>query len=148
MSRWRIRKAEPGEETMLADLEALAFGAKSWGADSVMASFVAPRVTILIGEKPGKAPAGFALWRDLGPEAELLTIGVAPATQARGLGAALVAAVVDAARAAGARRLFLEVGAENRAARRLYERAGFMEISVRRGYYRDGEDAVVMALDL
>src|ERR1700704_2406790 len=44
-------------------------------------------------------------------EAELLTIAVRPAHRRTGAGRALLQAVIERARGAGARRLFLEVGA-------------------------------------
>lgn len=145
MARWVIRAGAPSDADRLADLEALAFAAKSWGRDSVKESFVAPRVTVLFGGESGKEPGGFAVWRDLGPEAELLTLGVAPALQGQGLGGALLAAVLEAARDQGAGRLFLEVAAGNMPARRLYESVGFEMIGMRRAYYRNGDDAIVMA---
>ena len=39
---------------------------------------------------------------------------------------------------------FLEVRASNCAARALYEKLGFREIYVRRRYYGNGENAVIM----
>jgi len=39
----------------------------------------------------------------------------------------------------------LEVGVSNAAARRLYEAAGWRESGLRKGYYRDGEDAALYA---
>jgi GNAT superfamily N-acetyltransferase len=50
--------------------------------------------------------------------------GVVPRLRGRGLGRRLMSALVERARAAGLRRLSLEVLAGNTAARRLYERAG------------------------
>jgi [ribosomal protein S18]-alanine N-acetyltransferase len=136
------------EADALARLEALAFGGKSWGADSVKESFVASRVTVLFGGESASEAQGFAVWRDIGDEAELLTIGVEPSARRRGLGAALVRAVIDAAREAHVRRFYLEVAADNAIARALYERAGFAEVGVRKAYYKDGGDAAVLALDL
>jgi ribosomal-protein-alanine N-acetyltransferase len=46
---------------------------------------------------------------------------------------------------ADARRVFLDVRADNPVAQRLYTRHGFVRIGVRRGYYQpSGTDAVVM----
>ena len=148
MSGWRIWTASRKDADTVAALEALAFGGKSWGANNVKESFVASRVTVFFGGEREAEPLGFAVWRDLGSEAELLTIGAVPSARRKGLGAALLAAVLDAARGAGARRFFLEVAADNETARRLYERAGFSPLSVRKAYYRDGGDAAVLALDL
>lgn len=148
MTAWRIWLAGKGDADTLARLETLAFGGRSWGEDSVKASFVASGVTVLMGADGDGAPQGFALWRDLGEEAELLTIGVVPQMRRSGLGDALIDAVMEAAKSGGAQRLFLEVGAENAAARALYARKHFRKIGLRKNYYRDGGDAVVMAVDL
>ena len=145
---WRIWPASREDAEMLARLEALAFGERSWGSDSVKESFVAPRVTVLFGGARETEPQGFAVWRDLGPEAEILTIGVVDEARGGGLGRALLSGVLEAARRGGAERCFLEVDALNDPARALYARAGFAQVGARQRYYRDGGDAVVMALDL
>jgi [ribosomal protein S18]-alanine N-acetyltransferase len=132
----------------LARLEAQSFGERSWGENNVKASFVAPRVTILLAGKPANQPSGFAMWRDLDGEAELLTIGAEPGAQRQGLATALLEAVRKQAADAGAARLFLEVDAGNEAALALYSAAGFEKISLRRAYYRDGADAVIMQVML
>jgi [ribosomal protein S18]-alanine N-acetyltransferase len=145
---YAIRPAGPDDAALLARLEAQSFGERSWGENNVKASFVAPRVTILLAGKPENPPSGFAMWRDLDGEAELLTIGVEPGAQRQGLAAALLAAVRKQAEAAGAARLFLEVDAGNEAALALYKAGGFEKISLRRAYYRDGADAVIMQVML
>jgi len=98
------------------------------------------------------AAIGFALCRVAADEAELLTIAVQPAKRRRGAGRALLAAVIAHARDAGARSLFLEVGADNPAALALYGGAGFQAIGRRKAYYnrvgRPAADAVVMRLTL
>ena len=147
-SRWRLRPAVPADEDALCTLEREAFGARSWGADSVRGSLEVDRVAVVVGEAPGGGPMGFAMWRDLGGEAEILTIGVAPEARRAGLGALLLDAAATAARAAGAQRMFLEVDAGNEPAIRLYRNGGFVDAGLRKGYYRDGADAVIMALDL
>lgn len=148
MTDWRIWVAGPEDADMLAGLEGLAFGERSWGADNVKESFVASRVTVLLGGEAPPTAKGFAIWRDLGEEAEMLSIGVIAPARGCGLGGSLVRAVLDAARAAKARRFFLEVSSANAAAQALYGRAGFQEIGLRKAYYADGGDAVVMAMDL
>ena len=95
---------------------------------------------------------GFALCRVAADEAELLTIAIHPDERRRGAGRALLTAVVDHARTAGARSLFLEVGADNPAALALYGEAGLKAVGHRKAYYRRGEgppaDAIVMRLTL
>lgn len=70
----------------------------------------------------------------------------------RGVGGALVRAVIDAARELGAHKVSLQVWPHNEAARRLYLRHGFVEEGMLRRHYprRNGQlwDAVVMGLIL
>lgn len=96
----------------------------------------------------GDEPVGLALIRTVAGECELLTIGVVPDARRTGAGAALLSGCEDAARRAGARRLFLEVSDANSPAAALYERAGYRQVGLRKGYYRDGSAARVMARDL
>src|SRR4030067_2615103 len=94
---------------------------------------------------------GYAILMPAADEAELLNIGVAAAQQRKGLGRAILAEMLDVARARQLRRVFLEVRPSNAAAIALYRSAGFGETGVRRDYYRneDGsEDAVTMACEI
>ena len=87
-------------------------------------------------------PVGFALARDLGAEGEILTLGVVPTCRRRGVGRALLCAILDRARRQSIPSIVLEVAADNAAARRLYAAAGFVPIGHRRRYYRRGEETV------
>lgn len=49
---------------------------------------------------------------------------------------------------AGAKKVFLEVRASNFRAIKLYEKHGYLQISVRKKYYSDGEDALVMVKEI
>ncbi len=80
-------------------------------------------------------------------EAHITTIAVHGAWRRRGLGQGLLVRMLGQARKAGARASTLEVRASNVAAVALYQRLGFVEVGVRRGYYRDnGEDARLLTL--
>ncbi|MCU1482370.1 MAG: N(6)-L-threonylcarbamoyladenine synthase TsaD [Subtercola sp.] len=82
-------------------------------------------------------------------DADIQTIAVSPDARGRGLGRRLMQALIAEAARRGARRVFLEVRADNPGAQHLYRTLGFTEIGVRRGYYQpDDVDAVVMRLDL
>jgi ribosomal-protein-alanine N-acetyltransferase len=84
-----------------------------------------------------------------GVQADVLTIAVARSFWGRGIGSALLSALIQAARDRGCTEVFLEVRKDNPRARGLYLRRGFEEIGVRRGYYQpSGMDAIVMRKDL
>ncbi|WP_281186216.1 ribosomal protein S18-alanine N-acetyltransferase [Actinomadura kijaniata] len=86
--------------------------------------------------------AGLAVAADQG---DVQTIGVRADQRGKGLGAALLTALLDEAAKRGADEVFLEVRADNPAARRLYERFGFERVGLRKRYYQpSGVDAVVM----
>lgn len=94
---------------------------------------------------------GYAVLMPGVDEAELLTIGVAAAHQRKGLGRTMLLAMIDIASARRLTRVFLEVHAANFPAIGLYRRASFLDVGLRRGYYRnaDGsEDALVMAYEV
>jgi len=81
-------------------------------------------------------------------EAEVLDLAVAPAQRRHGHGRALLLAGAAHVHAAGARRLLLEVRADNAAARALYAEVGLEQVGTRPGYHRDGGDALLLAADL
>ena len=74
--------------------------------------------TLVVGNGPYAELAGPG-------EAELRMLAVDPAARRRGIGAALVRAVLDRARDTGARRLVLSTLPAMAAAHRLYQRFGF-----------------------
>lgn len=78
-------------------------------------------------------------------QAEVLTIGVVPSAQRRGLARLMLADFYAEARRRGARELFLEVRVDNAAAVALYESERFERIGHRRGYYDHGRvDGITM----
>ncbi len=96
----------------------------------------------------GAEVAGYAGgWMLAGNEYHLLNLGVAPAFRRRGVALALTTGLLDRAARQGCASATLEVRRGNDAARRLYERLGFRAEGVRKGYYTDGEDALIYLLD-
>lgn len=74
--------------------------------------------------------AGVATYRIVGPECELVTLD--SVCEGAGVGTALVDAVAEAARAAGAVRLWLITTNDNLRALRFYQRYGFDLVAVHR----------------
>jgi ribosomal-protein-alanine N-acetyltransferase len=77
-------------------------------------------------------------------EAHIATVASHPDWRGCGLGQRLMLALLDAAMARGAATSTLEVRAGNLPARRLYEKLGYEVAGVRKRYYRDGEDGLIM----
>lgn len=75
--------------------------------------------------------AGLATYRIEGSECELVSLN--SLVERRGVGSALIAAVHEAALAAGCRRLWLITTNDNAAAQRFYDRRGFRLVAIHKG---------------
>jgi [ribosomal protein S18]-alanine N-acetyltransferase len=92
---------------------------------------------------------GFAVFRQVLDEAELLNLAVGPSRQRQGIGRTLVQHGIRRLAQTPAQRLFLEVAASNQPAQRLYQSLGFKSHSVRKRYYENSsENACVLQLEI
>lgn len=95
---------------------------------------------------------GYLIARLCLDECEILSVGVAPSAQGKGLGQQLLQAFLSQL-PEQITQVHLEVRVSNRAAQRLYARQGFVEVGRRKAYYAvmtaDGqagrEDALLMS---
>ena len=91
---------------------------------------------------------GYVVALDGADVGDILNLAVTEGGRRRGLGRALVEAIVDRLAERGVREVFLEVRESNAPARALYTALGFKEVGRRKGYYRRPvEDAIVLRLD-
>ena len=84
-------------------------------------------------------------------EAHILTIGIAPEWQNKGLGKKLLYHFIQSAKQEYAQSMILDVRVSNHGAASLYKQIGFKKIGMRKGYYPamcGREDAIVMQLML
>ncbi len=136
-----IRTATPDDLPRLAELEALLFGADAWSAESVRAEIDGDRRTFLVRVLEGEV-VGYVVTLASGDVVDLTRIGIEPRLQREGYATHLLAEALE--HVGDAERMMLEVSVENVPATKFYARHGFFPIDVRRHYYRDGSDAVVM----
>lgn len=144
-----IRLLRPGRDELpqLAELERLCFPDDAW-SEALLAGSLEQRDAVALAlEEDGRMTA-FCLGRCLAGEAELHTISVRPGLRRGGRGRRLLRAFLADCQAQGARCVWLEVRAGNDGAILLYERAGFRGEGRRPRYYSDGEDAILMRMDL
>jgi ribosomal-protein-alanine N-acetyltransferase len=81
-------------------------------------------------------------------ELHVTLVAVDPARRRQGLGRRVLSGLITAAQGRGARRATLEVAAGNAAARALYTAVGFHLAGRRRGYYRNGDDALIEWMEI
>lgn len=125
-----------------AELERLLFGGEEPWSPRVFQDALEAGHHFLVARENGVV-IGYAGLARLGAEAEVHNIGVDPAHQRRGIGRALLRALLH--RAPGAT-VFLEVRTDNEPAINLYRSEGFAVIGTRRRYYRpSGADAFTMS---
>lgn len=89
---------------------------------------------------------GYIVLYDYEFEAEIANVAVHPEFQGQGIGKQLLE--YGLSKLHKGTDVFLEVNRINETALTLYHRSGFKEISVRKNYYSDGNDAVIMQLKI
>ena len=137
---WQIEELLPIENDL--------FGKEAWTAAMFWNELANGHHYLVATEDDGSVLgyAGLAIGKD---EAWINNIAVRRDAQRRGIGRALLNALLDEARRHHAGQVLLEVAAENVAAQHLYGSYGFETIGVRRGYYQPSNtDALVMQLEL
>lgn len=148
---WEIRRAGLDDLDDVMALETATFPSDAWSREGMRAELRGPHGYYLVARTPDGVLDGYGgLLAPRGAEqADVQTVAVADRARRRGLGRALVLALVAEAGRRGARELFLEVRADNPAAQALYAALGFEQVGRRARYYQpDDVDALVMRLDI
>ena len=133
--------AGPEHAKALAAIHAVAFPHDPWSEASFLTLVQQPGVAGFIDER-----GGLVLVRWVLDEAEILTVGAAEKRQ--GIGRALMETAIAYLKARSVTVLHLEVAASNMAARGLYEAFGFEQTGKRANYYPDGDDALLLSLQV
>ena len=135
----RVRAAREDDVAAVHTLETEVFGVDAWSAASVRDELTGPGRRALVA--CGPAVVGYVVTASAGDVVDLQRLAVHPHHRRQGLARRLLAAALAQC---DADRMLLEVAVGNEAALAFYAAEGFAEIDRRRGYYRDGSDAVVM----
>lgn len=145
----RIRSAAPHDVDALWAIEQDVFGSDAWSRALLEQELTGEFRTYLVLVDAQEQPVGYGGLLAVDADGDIQTIALAPAYRGKGLGRALMNALLDKAAQRGVRQVFLEVRADNPVARSLYESLGFAELGVRREYYQpDGVDAIVLRLEV
>jgi len=104
----------------------------------------------LIGYIMCKTEYGFSNFKKLGfvKKGHVVSVAVIDEHRGKGIGSELVNESLKGVKMRQCGEMYLEVRCSNNDAVRLYEKLGFSIIQRLKAYYRDGEDAYVMAIDL
>jgi len=91
-----------------------------------------------------KKVVGFIVFSIIYEKAEIIDLAIEDGFQRKNIGSELLSAVIKECALKKCENLTLEVRTSNQSAIAFYKKHGFREISMRKSYYHDGEDALVM----
>jgi len=147
-----IRPMTPDDMPEVMEIERVAFS-NPWSPELLRRELTHDWSTILLAEEevaPGlRRLLGFAIFWVVHDEVHILNVATDPPQRRRGVARAVMNATLERGRQRRCTLATLEVRRSNEAALALYRDMGFRAVGVRPNYYVDeGEDAIVMILDL
>jgi len=103
----------------------------------------------IVGYIMCKTEYGFSNFKKLGfvKKGHVVSVAVLEEQRKKGIGRALIEEAIAGTKIKKADELYLEVRCSNNEAVRLYEKIGFIIKQRIKSYYRDGEDAYLMAIE-
>ena len=140
----------PMQETHIAQIAALEKRCFSnpWSETSVRSELSNPLSYWLVAQEDGKL-IGYVGSQSVAPEADVMNLAVAPEWRNKGIGRALMTALIAQLHSRGITALFLEVRVGNTPAQNLYRSLGFVEAGRRPKYYvNPTEDALILRKEL
>jgi len=145
MPEWTLRKTSAPDLDRIVEIEKAVF-ADPWSRKAFEFELTRPGGIFLTAEAEDRT-VGYAVGWAVSDEIHVANLAVDPARRRKGIGRALLVALLGshpAAAWAG-----LEVRRSNGAAIALYEKFGFRQVGVRKRYYvEEGEDAILMEMTL
>ena len=141
--QWKIRTAETYDMPAIYELEQTCF-VSPWTAELLLLDIcVYEGNHYFVMETDGKV-IGFAGMNVVLDEAHVRKIRIAPQYRGQGYARKSLEHIQTRAMAEGAEGLTLEVRSSNTPAIRLYEKFGFITEGIRKKYYDNKEDALIM----
>ncbi|WP_051654218.1 ribosomal protein S18-alanine N-acetyltransferase [Persephonella sp. KM09-Lau-8] len=93
-------------------------------------------------------PVAFFAGELIFSEGSISMIAVKKELQGKGIGKYVISWFIDLCKQKGINNIWLEVSQNNKKAIRFYESFGFTTQDIRKNYYKDGSDALIMKLSL
>ena len=144
IQRLSLRRADAGDIDAIAAMEQICFPEEPWSRDMVAEEFSGLNPSrYYLAEEGGKVCAYAGIWL-IPPEGYITNVAVHPDKRRCGIGSLLLKKLMEDALSEGITDYTLEVRVSNEPAIALYRAFGFEEAGVRKRYYQDGEDALIM----
>ncbi|PKK40222.1 Ribosomal-protein-S18p-alanine acetyltransferase [Clostridiaceae bacterium JG1575] len=118
-----------------------------WSKEAIEAELQNSAASYWVAEEDQEILGFIGIWCVL-DEANIINVAVDPSQRRKGIAQRLMDVLWMSLPTEGIRTVFLEVRLSNDPARAFYEKNGFSIIGRRKGFYFDGEDALLMSRDL
>lgn len=141
-----IREAIKSDAKFMASAIEYGFN-DGWNLSVLENSFDSGRFFGKIADINGK-PVGFITYSISVDDADIESVFVLPSCRRQGVAELLYNSAEQSIIDKKLEKIFLEVKVTNTSAYSLYKKSGFNDLSVRKKYYPDGSDAVVMVKEL
>ncbi|NIO20230.1 MAG: ribosomal protein S18-alanine N-acetyltransferase, partial [Candidatus Aenigmarchaeota archaeon] len=141
-----IRKAKPSDIPEIRAIELETFPPAetfSYGFFHLMTTHVRP---FLVSSDPQGVLQGYILAVPREDFVHIISVAVKPEFQGRGIGKKLLASLIELMQKEGYNYFRLELRKSNERAYQLYWGFNFRPIGIRKNYYVDGEDAIIMEM--
>jgi len=139
-----IRLAEPHDAEAICRLLAKAITGSAVQQSTQLAQQLSRTTALMLVDTEQERVVGTIVGQIVHDEAEIHDVAIEQRFRRQGRAKQLVRSFEEHAALRGAQQSFLEVRASNSPAIHLYETLGYGTRGNRRGYYSDGEDAIVM----
>lgn len=139
-----FRRMQPEDAQQVFELEKQIFK-DAWPIDSFLSEIENKKISypfLMLNEKD---IIGYAVIISVADEIHINNFAVTPGFRRKGYGRKLMQHILD--KYTDHQDAFLEVRPSNVAAIALYEKFNFKQIYLRKAYYADGEDALIMQRD-
>ena len=140
----KIRRMTPADIATVVQIDTAAGILLPWSPNAYARELLKQTTYCWVVEVEDRLAGSLTFW-DVAGEGEIANVAVHPDFWRQGIGRALVKTALEKAAELGMERVMLEVRAGNEPAQTLYRAFGFTEDGRRKGYYANGEDAILMS---
>ena len=137
-----VRRFRPEDAEAVSAISNDSPQAAHWSKKSYLEVSAENGSLMLVLETDGHV-SGFLAGRQVADQAEVLNLAAQEKQRRMGQGSALLQAALEDFKLRGAKSVYLEVRESNTGAIAFYEKHGFAQTGLRKGYYRNPDEAAV-----
>lgn len=138
-----IRLASPSESKLFFEIDRAQSFSAHWSEPDWQAELAQPAARVW-GAFVDERLVGFICVRGAAGQYEITNLAVSVGHTRQGIGRALLSYALDQLQAWGAAQVTLEVSTANKPAQGLYQSGMFTTLGVRKKFYPDGSDALIL----